>query len=112
MNLRFVIFAIALIYGTNALSAQWIELHLGQIEILAETDSHREGVYFAKPTSYASQFSCSKDRYVVIRESKLADRAMSLALYAKSSNLSLKAYVVGCDSKCYLDGRSVMLLDN
>ncbi len=41
----------------------------------------------------------------------LADRALSVALFAKSSGGKVKIYVSGCDPDGYLQGLSVMLVD-
>lgn len=109
MTFRVVLIASLLISSTSAYSAEWIELNLNQIEVAPSTDANGESIYFYNPTKYVSQYSCSKGNYISIKEAKLADRALSLALYAKSTGETLKAYVKGCDSNGHLDGANLML---
>jgi len=94
--------------SSGAFSAEWIEANLNQIEIAGA--GVLEGLYFAKDSPYQTSFSCSLNRYISIRgDQKLADRALSLALYAKTTPAKLKIYVVGCDAQGYLEGKQVML---
>lgn len=66
------------------------ELNLNQIELAGAGAT--EGICFANPTPYQTSYTCAKARYLVVKETKLADRALSLALYAKSTQIKLRIY--------------------
>ncbi|WP_062270575.1 hypothetical protein [Endozoicomonas arenosclerae] len=107
-----VLVLVSVCVKAEAPPGQWVTLSLDQIELTPASGWFTgEGVWFASDTPYESSFDCTKSRYVVIKDKVFADRALSLALYAKSMNLKLRAYVVGCDSLGHLEGRSVMLIN-
>lgn len=91
---------------------EWLEAHLGQIEMTpSEGWVTGPGIWFAASQPYVTNISCPHNRYISIRDGVLADRALSAALYAKSSGGKVKVYVSGCDVDGYLQGLSVMLVD-
>lgn len=94
--------------ANNVIAGEWVEASLNQIE-LAGTGT-TEGVYFAKDAPYQTSFTCTKNTYISVKDTKLADRTLSLALYAKSTSAKLKIYVTGCDAQGYINGVQAMLL--
>lgn len=92
----------------NCLAAEWIEANLNQIELAGAGVT--EGVYFAKDTPYQTSYTCPNSRYIVVKETKMADRTLSLALYAKSTSSKLRIYITGCDAQGYLNGVQSMLV--
>jgi hypothetical protein len=107
--MKFFLFIVFSLCSLVANSAEWIDINLNQIEVTAPA-AGGEGLFFAKDTPYVTSFSCPSNRYVVIRDQKLADRAISMALYAKSTSGKLRVYVSGCDSQGVISGVGVMLL--
>lgn len=112
---RCFLFAATMAFASTSLASappgSWVTASLDQIELTpAQGWFTGEGVWFASITPYQTQFDCSNSRYIVIYDSKLADRTLSVALYAKSTGGTVKIYVTGCDSQGYLVGKSVMLV--
>lgn len=93
-------------FAHSSVAGEWLNADLNQIEAAAGSI---EGIYFAKPAPYVTTYTCVKNRYIVIKEQKLADRTLSLALYAKSTGIRLRIYVEGCDALGHLNGTQVML---
>jgi len=90
----------------------WVVVSLDHIEITPSQGWFvHEGVWFVNPTPHQTQFNCTKSIYVGIADTTMANRALSVALYAKSSGGAMKVYVTGCDSEGGLIGSSVMLLN-
>ena len=91
---------------------QWVVISLDHIEITPSQEWFTaEGIWFGSPTPYQTQFNCSRSDFISIVDPTLMNRALSVALYAKSAGSSMKVYVTGCDSRGVLVGQSVMLID-
>ena len=94
-----------------ALGAEWVEANLNQIELTpANGGDVPEGIWFASPTPYVTSLTCSNNRYISVKDTKLADRTLSIALYAKATSARVRVYVTGCDSQGYLNGIQTMLV--
>lgn len=103
----------AIIFSSLSQAGEWVTLEandLLQVEIMqaGALSSASEGVYFKHRTSFNTTLSCSKKQFVVFTDPKLADRALSVAMFASTTNKILKFYVDGCDQQ-YLHGKIVML---
>ena len=110
-------FAISILFlvapHTNA--AQWFTLNsdsLKQIELIEEGvhSFAEEGVYFKATEDFPVALDCSKKDFVAIVDEKMADRALSLIMYAISTGKSVQFYVDSCTNE-YPRARSVMLVN-
>ena len=104
-----------LIFSPYSYAAQWITLDsdsLAQIEVI-EQGVHsfaEEGVYFKAKESLSVTLDCSKKEFLAIIDEKMADRALSLFMYAMSTGKSVSFYVDSCTNE-YPRARSVMLVN-
>jgi hypothetical protein len=94
-------------------SGEWIHVgnNLRQIEVAqAESmPSANEGVYFMGNAPFVTQQGCTKSLYITIADEKLADRALSMGMFAIASDKTLKVYVDGCDANNYILGKVVLI---
>ncbi|RYY73348.1 MAG: hypothetical protein EOO52_18275 [Gammaproteobacteria bacterium] len=105
-----VIFSISLI-SFPVFSGEWLDVNLNQIELTPTNGgNYAEGIWFSSPTPYATSLTCANNRYITIKDTKLADRTLSIALYAKATSAKIRVYVNGCDSQGYLNGIQSMLI--
>jgi|GEM_PF-6592450 len=110
-NLIAVLIFTTSIISLPVLCAEWVEVNLNQIE-LSPTNGGivPEGIWFASPTPYQTSLACPNNRYVSVKDAKLVDRTLSIALYAKATSAKVRVYVNGCDPQGYLNGVQTMLI--
>jgi hypothetical protein len=109
---KLAILATAL-FSTFSQAGEWVTLEAKdflQVEIAqaGALSFAAEGVYFKHKTTFNTSVSCSKKQFVVITDPKLADRALSVAMFASATSKTLQFYVDGCNNQ-YLHGKIVMM---
>ena len=92
-------------------ASEWVTLDpsdLLQVEVYQTgADAGKsEGVYFRAESDFSTTLTCSKKHTVVLTDATIADRALSMGMFAPSSGKTMQFYVTGCDND-HLLGKAV-----
>jgi hypothetical protein len=112
--MKILLLMITMFISSSAMAGAWISISPSEIENIELWQSNtnstvNEGVYFRHKSQFSSSESCSNKSFIVVTDPKLADRALSVAIFAISTNKSIKLWVAGCDN-AYLHATAVMII--
>lgn len=91
-----------LMLSTSGSAGEWVAVRNGDIlqyEVSKQNAAGMfdEGLYIKHRSSFTTNVDCPKKDFVLIKDQKLADRAMSSLMYAAATNKSMQFYVEGCN---------------
>lgn len=95
------------------IAGEWVTLepeNLAQYEVAQQgaLSFINEGLYVKHKATFTTTLPCAKKQFVVITDTKLADRALSSLMFAIASKKTMQFYVEGC-SNDYLHGKIFIL---
>lgn len=97
----FSIFLFAIL-STASVAGEWVSVRASDIlqyEVSKQNGAGMfdEGLYIKHRSSFTTAVDCPKKDFVLIKDQKLADRAMSSLMYATATNKSMQFFVEGCN---------------
>lgn len=112
MKFSITLFLVALSTVSNA--GEWVSVRASDIlqyEVSKQNGAGMfdEGLYIKHRSSFTTTVDCPKKEFVLIKDQKLADRALSSLMYATATNKSMQFFVEGCNQG-YLSASIFMVI--